>query len=217
MFLRWKVKRLAVARNQTQDTSQCSATTRQPPAPHNPLYIHRWYWSASVSHLATWGKSSSKHLEKSLKMGSLFMERIFRSTPNGILTAHTWVAAWCETEALQYHLCSIYRQLWGLVVSVLFTWYWYVALAHAATPPCQWHVNSAVCSGDSYKTENADDGKAKSRDTRATNCEAGTRERPANLFILPLPCRCRHVSLGFTYVLFSRRLLHSNPFSHFPT
>ena len=79
------------------------------------------------------------------------------------------------------------------------------------------HVNSAVRSGDSYKTENADDGKAKSRDTRATNCEAGTRERPANLFILALPCRCRHASLGFTYVSFSRRLLHTNPFSHFPT
>ena len=53
-------------------------------------------------------------------------------------------------------------------------------------------VNSAVRSRDSYKTENADDGKAKSRDTRATNCEAGTRERPASL-----PCRCRHASLGF--------------------
>ena len=53
------------------------------------------------------------------------------------------------------------------------------ARAHAAKPPCQTHVrhvNSAVRSGDSYKTENADDGKAKSRDTRATNCEAGTRE-----------------------------------------
>ena len=51
-------------------------------------------------------------------------------------------------------------------------------------------VNSVVSSsGDSYKTENADDWKAKSRgDTRATNCEAGTRERPANLFILALPC-----------------------------
>ena len=47
-------------------------------------------------------------------------------------------------------------------------------------------VNGAVrsASGDSYKTENADDGKAKSRDTRATNCEAGMRDRPANCFIL---------------------------------
>ena len=75
-------------------------------------------------------------------------------------------------------------------------------------------MNSAVRSRDSYKTENADDGKAKSRDTRATNCEAGTRERPANLFILALPCRCRHASLGFTYVSFSRRVFHTNPFSH---
>ena len=79
------------------------------------------------------------------------------------------------------------------------------------------HVNSAVHSGDSYKTKNADDGKAKSRDTRVTNCKAGTRERPANLFILALPCRCRHASLGFTYISFSRRLLHTNLFSHFPT
>ena len=79
------------------------------------------------------------------------------------------------------------------------------------------HVNSAVRSGDSYKTENVDDGKAKSRDTRATHCEAGTSERPANLFILALPCRCRHASLDFTYVSFSRRLLQTNPFSHFPT
>ena len=45
-------------------------------------------------------------------------------------------------------------------------------------------VNSAVCS--SGETEN-DKGKAKSRDTRTTNCEAGMRERPVNLFILALP------------------------------
>ena len=85
---------------------------------------------------------------------------------------------------------------------------------HAA-PPCHAHVNCAVHCHDSYKTENVDDGKAKSRDTRATNCKAGTRERPANLFILALPCRCRHESLGFTYVSFSRRSLHTSPFSHF--
>ena len=86
-----------------------------------------------------------------------------------------------------------------------------------AAPPCHTHVrhvNSPVRSGDSYKT---DDWKAKSRDTRTTNCEAGTRERPVNLFILALPCWCRHASLGFTYVSFSRRLLQTNPFSHFPT
>ena len=84
-------------------------------------------------------------------------------------------------------------------------------------PPCHTHVrdvNSAVRSGDSYKTENADDEKAKSRDTRATNCEAGTRERPANLFILALPCRCRHASLGF-YVrqFFSPVTLHKPLFT----
>ena len=82
---------------------------------------------------------------------------------------------------------------------------------------CTWprhaHVNSAVRNRDSYKTENIDDGKAKSRDTRATDCEAGTIERSANLFILALSCQCRHASLGFTYVSFSRRSLHTCPFS----
>ena len=51
-------------------------------------------------------------------------------------------------------------------------------------------------------------------DTRATNCEAGTRERPANLFILAHSRRCCH---PFTYVSFPRQLLHTNPFSHFST
>ena len=48
--------------------------------------------------------------------------------------------------------------------------------------PCHAHVNSAdsVRSGD---CKNAVDGKAKSRDTCATNCGAGTRERLANLLI----------------------------------
>ena len=90
-------------------------------------------------------------------------------------------------------------------------------LPRGTSMPCSCHVNSAVRSRDSYKTENADDGKAKSRDTRATNCEAGTRERPANLLILALPCRFHHVSLGFTYISFSRRSLHTSPFSHLPT
>ena len=70
---------------------------------------------------------------------------------------------------------------------------------HMPTLPRHAHVNSAVRNGDSYKTENVDDGKAKSRDTHTTNCKAGTRERPANLFILALPCWCRHASLGFSY------------------
>ena len=90
-------------------------------------------------------------------------------------------------------------------------------LPRGAAMPRSYHVNNAVHSRDSYKTENADDGKAKSRDTRTTNCEAGMRERPANLFILALPCQSRHASLGFTYVSFSHRSLHTSPFSHFPT
>ena len=88
-------------------------------------------------------------------------------------------------------------------------------LPRGATMPRSYHVNSAVrCDSYMYKTENADDGKAKSRDTRATNCEAGMRERPANLFILALPCRSRHASLGFMY--FSSVTSHKS-FSHFPT
>ena len=100
-----------------------------------------------------------------------------------------------------------------LTVSVPFTWYWYDTHAHAATP-CHAHVRGGEQCGDSYKAKNVDSGKAKSWDTHATNCEAGMRERPVNLFILVLPCQCRH---PFTYVSFSRRSLHTNPFSHFPT
>ena len=116
------------------------------------------------------------------------------------------------------------------IVSVPFMWYWYVARAHAATAPYHAHVNSAVRivslsqtltrvwlhettvrSGDSYKTdENADDGKAKSRDTCTMNCEAWTRDQwmSSYLHLSVLP------SSAFTYVSFSRRSLHTNPFSH---
>ena len=77
-------------------------------------------------------------------------------------------------------------------------------------------VNSVVSSsGDRYKTENADDGKAKSRgDTRATNCEAGTRERPANLFILALSCWCYH---PFMYNSFSCSLHFRHKAQHMHT
>ena len=75
------------------------------------------------------------------------------------------------------------------------------------------HVNSAVRSGDSYKTENADDGKAKSRDTRATNCEAGTRDQRTSSYLRFLVGVAMHPWV-FTYVSFSRWLLHTNPFSH---
>ena len=52
--------------------------------------------------------------------------------------------------------------------------------------PHSWHVNSAVHtlrSDDSYKTENIDHGKANSRDTRATNCEAGTRDQQTSSYL----------------------------------
>ena len=39
------------------------------------------------------------------------------------------------------------------------------------TKLCHAHVNSVVCSGDSYKTESADDVKVKSIDTCTPNCE----------------------------------------------
>ena len=45
------------------------------------------------------------------------------------------------------------------------------------------YVNSAVRAGDSCKTKNADDGKAKSRDTRATNCESGTRDQRTSSYL----------------------------------
>ena len=86
-------------------------------------------------------------------------------------------------------------------------------LPRGAAMPHSYHVNSAVCSRDSYKTENADNGKAKSRDTHATNCEAGTRERPANFFILALPCRSMHPWVSRTSVFlpsyFTQALFHS--------
>ena len=69
------------------------------------------------------------------------------------------------------------------------------------------YQNSAVHSRDIYKTENADDVKAKSRDTHTMNCEAGTRERPANLS----PC-----ILGFHVRQFFSSVTSHKPF-FFPT
>ena len=48
---------------------------------------------------------------KPFSMGSLLMERISRSTPDGVLMA-TWVTAGIATEAFQYHLCSTNRGRW---------------------------------------------------------------------------------------------------------
>ena len=69
-------------------------------------------------------------------------------------------------------------------------------MSHVPTLPCHATLmcvvaNSAVHSGDSYKIKNANNGKTKSRDTRATNCEAGMRERDQQI---SLPCWCRHPS-----------------------
>ena len=81
-----------------------------------------------------------------------------------------------------------------------------VILIRCTRPRCHAVVNSAVrSSGDSYKSQDREhqrwESKKQISGTRATNCEAGTRERAANLFILALPCRCRHLWLLRTSVL----------------
>ena len=54
-------------------------------------------------------------------------------------------------------------------------------------------------------------GKWKSRDTLATNYEAGMRERPANLFILVLPyCRCHHLGFHILAGHFTQTLIYIN-------
>ena len=63
-------------------------------------------------------------MSKQLSMGSFLMERIFWSTPNGVLMANTeWL------PGIQYHLRSTHRGLWGLVV---FRLLWLSARALAA-------------------------------------------------------------------------------------
>ena len=80
---------------------------------------------------------------------------------------------------------------------------------HVPTLPCHARANS-VRSGDCYKPVNADDGKAKSRDTRATNCGAGTRERPANLFILTLLVGvAMHPRVSLTSVFLAGHFTHT--------
>ena len=99
------------------------------------------------------------------------------------------------------------------IVSVPFMWYWDVARAHATMPRS--HGNSAVHSGDSYKTKNANDGKAKSRDTHATNCEAETRDQQTSSYL------CFFVGvatvLGFYIHQFFSPVTSHKPFSYFST
>ena len=61
----------------------------------------------------------------------------------------------------------------------------------------------------------------KSRDTRAMNCDDGTRERPTNLFILVLPCRSHHPWLSRTSLFlaghFTQTLFHSFLHKHMCT
>ena len=106
------MKRLAVAGSWTQDTS-VGVDSRQLLAFHFPLFSPH----NSQFHLfPVWGKILwAFRVRKPLSMGSFLMERIFRSTPNRVLTAH---AQWLPGVWLrhQYHLCSTYRGLWGLVV-----------------------------------------------------------------------------------------------------
>ena len=74
-------------------------------SPHNSLHaLHRWYWNASVTHLAA---TQYLHWEKPLSMGSLLMKRIFRSTPNGVLMAH---AEWLPGVWLRHFstICAVH-------------------------------------------------------------------------------------------------------------
>ena len=85
---------------------------------------------------------------------------------------------------------------------------------HATLMYDMWTVHCVVEIATRLRTPTM--GKRKQRHPR--NELRGWNERETSEpFILALPCRCRHASLGFTYVSFSRRLLHTNPFSHFPT
>ena len=63
-----------------------------------------------------WGKMLwAFRVRKPLSMGSFLMERIFRSIPNGVLTAH---AKWLPGVQLRHSVPPmqyIYRRLWGLV------------------------------------------------------------------------------------------------------
>ena len=82
-------------------------------------------------------------------------------------------------------------------------------LPHHATLMCV-VMNSAVCSGDSYKTDIADESE-KQRHSR--NELQGWNKRPANLFILALPCRCCHPWLSrmpvFLASHFTQTLFHT--------
>ena len=166
---------------------------------HGRGMIRAWYWKRSAlglvgSDLLDWGDSTYK-----------------RRTSNS--QSAPWLWKWPNKPEVEGRFSDPPTKNSPVINSRYFDRihvYWYVAHAHAARHAtlelmCV-VVNSAVRSGDSYyKTENADDGKAKSRDTRATNCE-GDSERPANPFIFALPWRYRH--LGFHLrgtVSFSRR------------
>ena len=60
-----------------------------------------------------WGKMIlAFRVRKPLRMGTFMIERIFQSTPNGILMAHTeWLPMW--DWSIQYHLCRTYRGCGG--------------------------------------------------------------------------------------------------------
>ena len=94
------MKKPAVTGSRTQDTSglsrQCSATEPRQPDDHQS---HIWQPLSMCRQNSIRGRpENSLHQERttensptenSLTMGSFLMERIFRSTPNGVLTAHT--------------------------------------------------------------------------------------------------------------------------------
>ena len=103
-------------------------------------------------------------------------------------------------------------------VSVPFTWYWYVAHAHATTrcrhAMLMWTVQCVVVIAKRLRTPMMGKRKAETPTQRTVRLE---RERDQRTFHTCVSLSVSPWILGFTYVTFSRRSLHTNPFSHFPT
>ena len=83
---------------------------------------------------------------------------------------------------------------------------------HATLMSDMWTVQCVVEIATRLRTPTMGKRKAETPAQRTARLEW---ERLANLFILALPCRCRHASLGFTYVSFSHRSLHTSLFHTF--
>ena len=79
---------------------------------HFPLFsLLNPVWT-NMHGLTIWNEKTTQH-------GFFVMEKLFWLTHKGVQTAHT--ARSVTYIAIQYHLCSTYKGLWGLVV-VLLSW-----------------------------------------------------------------------------------------------